>query len=93
MGNEAIAYGALTVGVAVVSGYPGTPSSEVIETLLEMVKSGHVKIPYVEWAVNERVAFEICLGASLAGARSLVTMKAPGLNVASDPLLSSAYSG
>ena len=93
MGNEAIAYGALTAGVAVASGYPGTPSSEVIDTLLELIATGKTKRPYIEWAVNERVAFEICLGASLAGARSLVTMKAPGLNVASDPLLSSAYSG
>ena len=93
MGNEAIAYGALTAGVAVASGYPGTPSSEVIDTLLELISSGRVNRPYVEWAVNERVAFEICLGASLTGARSLVTMKAPGINVASDPLLSSAYSG
>lgn len=93
MGNEAIAYGALTAGVAVASGYPGTPSSEVIDTLLELISSGKVNRPYVEWAVNERVAFEICLGASLTGARSLVTMKAPGINVASDPLLSSAYSG
>lgn len=93
MGNEAIAYGALTAGVAVASGYPGTPSSEVIDTLLELISSGKVNRPYVEWAVNERVAFEICLGASLTGARSLATMKAPGINVASDPLLSSAYSG
>lgn len=93
MGNEAIAYGALTAGVAVASGYPGTPSSEVIDTLLELTASGKINRPYIEWAVNERVAFEICLGASLAGARSLVTMKSPGLNVASDPLLSSAYSG
>ncbi|MEM2215691.1 MAG: indolepyruvate ferredoxin oxidoreductase subunit alpha [Nitrososphaerota archaeon] len=93
MGNEAIAYGALTAGVAVASGYPGTPSSEVLDTLLELIASEEVSRPYVEWAVNERVAFEICLGASLAGARSLVTMKGPGLNVASDPLLSSAYSG
>lgn len=93
MGNEAIAFGALTAGVAVASGYPGTPSSEVIDTMLELIASKRVSRPYVEWAVNERVAFEICLGASLAGARSLVTMKGPGLNVASDPLLSSAYSG
>ena len=93
MGNEAIAYGALTAGLAVASGYPGTPSSEVIDTLLELTASGKINRPYIEWAVNERVAFEICLGASLSGVRSLVTMKGPGLNVASDPLLSSAYSG
>ncbi|MEM3820033.1 MAG: indolepyruvate ferredoxin oxidoreductase subunit alpha, partial [Nitrososphaerota archaeon] len=61
MGNEAIAYGALTAGVAVASGYPGTPSSEVLDTLLELIASEEVSRPYVEWAVNERVAFEICL--------------------------------
>ncbi|MDW7985863.1 MAG: indolepyruvate ferredoxin oxidoreductase subunit alpha [Nitrososphaerota archaeon] len=93
MGNEAIAYGALTAGVGVVSGYPGTPSSEVIDTLLELARMGEIKKTYVEWAINERVAFEVCLGAALVGARSLVTMKAPGINVASDPLISSAYSG
>jgi indolepyruvate ferredoxin oxidoreductase alpha subunit len=90
MGNEAIARGAFEAGVRVVTGYPGTPSSEVIMTFHE---EGRGLPIYVEWAVNERVAFEIAYGAALAGVRALVTMKAPGLNVASDPIVSAAYSG
>ncbi len=90
MGNEAIARGVVESGVYVVTGYPGTPSSEVLMTLHEY---GDDLDMYAEWAVNERVAFEVALGASLGGARSLVTMKGPGLNVASDPILSAAYSG
>lgn len=90
LGNEAIARGVLESGIYVVTGYPGTPSSEVIMTLHEYAKELDL---YVEWAVNERVAFEIALGAAISGARAMATMKAPGLNVASDPLLSAAYSG
>ncbi|AFK51538.1 indolepyruvate ferredoxin oxidoreductase subunit alpha [Thermogladius calderae 1633] len=90
MGNEAIARGAWEAGVRVVTGYPGTPSSEVIMTFHE---EGRGLPIYVEWAVNERVAFEIAYGAAIGGVRALVTMKAPGLNVASDPVLSAAYSG
>ncbi|MEO3993651.1 MAG: indolepyruvate ferredoxin oxidoreductase subunit alpha [Desulfurococcaceae archaeon TW002] len=90
MGNEAIARGIIESGTYVVTGYPGTPSSEVLMTLHEY---GDGLDLYAEWAVNERVAFEIALGASLGGARSFVTMKGPGINVASDPILSAAYSG
>ncbi|OYT45658.1 MAG: indolepyruvate ferredoxin oxidoreductase subunit alpha, partial [Desulfurococcales archaeon ex4484_42] len=90
MGNEAIARGAIEAGVKVVSGYPGTPSSEVIMSLSEVANKLGM---YVEWATNEKVGFEICLGASFAGIRSLCTMKAPGLNVASDSIVSAAYSG
>ena len=90
MGNEAIARGVTESGVYVVTGYPGTPSSEVLMTIHEFGKDLDI---YAEWAVNERVAFEIGLGAAIGGARALVTMKAPGANVASDPILSSAYSG
>ena len=90
MGNEAIARGALEGGVYVVTGYPGTPSSEVIMTLHRFGRDLDI---YVEWAVNERVAFEIAFGASICGARSLVTMKSPGLNVALDPIVSAAYAG
>jgi len=90
MGNEAIARGVIESGVYVVTGYPGTPSSEVLMTIHEFGKDLDL---YAEWAVNERVAFEIGLGAAIGGARALVTMKAPGANVASDPILSSAYSG
>lgn len=90
MGNEAIARGAVEAGVYVATGYPGTPSSEVVETLQRY--GGGLGF-YAEWAVNERVAFEIALGAAIAGARALATMKAPGLNVALDPVVSAAYSG
>lgn len=90
MGNEAIARGVLESGIYVVTGYPGTPSSEVIMTLQEYSKYFDI---YVEWAVNERVALEVAIGAAISGARAMATMKAPGLNVASDPLLSAAYSG
>jgi indolepyruvate ferredoxin oxidoreductase alpha subunit len=90
LGNEAIARGVLEAGIYVVTGYPGTPSSEVIMTLQEYARELDI---YVEWAVNERVALEVAIGAAISGARAMATMKAPGLNVASDPLLSAAYSG
>lgn len=89
MGNEAIAQGAIRAGVSVVSGYPGTPSTEVLETIARE-KGREI---YVEWSVNEKVALEVAAGAAYAGARSLVTMKQVGLNVASDPLMSLAYIG
>ena len=89
MGNEAIAMGALAAGVNVVCGYPGTPSSEVIETVAKRKTAG----TYVEWSVNEKAAMEVAAGAAYAGARVLVTMKQVGLNVASDPLMSLAYVG
>lgn len=90
MGNEAIARGIVETGTYVVTGYPGTPSSEVLMTIHEF---GHDLDMYAEWAINERVAFEIGLGAAIGGARAMVTMKAPGANVAADPILSAAYSG
>ena len=89
MGNEAIAFGAMRAGVSVVTGYPGTPSTEVLETVAKHNKGGI----YVEWSVNEKVALEVAAGASYAGARVLVTMKQVGLNVASDPLMSLNYIG
>lgn len=89
MGNEAIALGALAAGVQVVSGYPGTPSSEVLETIAKR-NPGNV---HVEWSVNEKVGAEVAAGAALAGARSMVTMKQMGLNVASDPLMCVNYIG
>jgi len=90
MGNEAIARGAIEAGIGVATGYPGTPSSEVIMSLSRVAKELGM---YVEWAVNEKVALEIALGAAFAGIRSLATMKAPGANVASDSFVSAAYSG
>lgn len=89
MGNEAIAHGAIHAGVQMVCGYPGTPSTEVLETVAK-IKPDDV---YVEWSVNEKVALEVAAGASYSGARTMVTMKQVGLNVASDPLMSLAYIG
>ena len=89
MGNEAIAMGALAAGVNLVCGYPGTPSTEVLET----VATRRGDSVYVEWSVNEKTAMEVAAGASYAGARALVTMKQMGLNVASDPLMCLEYIG
>ena len=89
MGNEAIALGALAAGVNLVAGYPGTPSTEVLETIAKR-NPGNV---YVEWSINEKAGMEVAAGAAYAGARALVTMKQVGLNVASDPLMSLEYIG
>src|SRR5210317_327968 len=87
-GNEAIARGCVEAGVSLVTGYPGTPTTPVIELL----KSADTRIQ-ARWAINEKVAFDIATGNSWAGLRSLVTMKMSGLNVASDSVLSVAASG
>lgn len=89
MGNEAIALGAIAAGVGVVTGYPGTPSSEILPTIAQRNPGGI----HVEWSTNEKVALEVAAGAAYAGARTLVTMKQVGLNVASDPLMSLVYVG
>ena len=89
MGNGAIALGALAAGVNVVAGYPGTPSSEIIENITKYPHEG----VHVEWSVNEKAAMEVAAAAAYSGARALVTMKQVGLNVASDPLMSLAYVG
>lgn len=89
MGNGAIALGALSAGVNLVAGYPGTPSSEIIETIAKYPNDG----TYVEWSVNEKAAMEVATSAAYCGARTMVTMKQVGLNVASDPLMSLAYVG
>ncbi|MDO8963775.1 MAG: indolepyruvate ferredoxin oxidoreductase subunit alpha [Coriobacteriia bacterium] len=86
-GNEAIAQGAWEAGVLVGAAYPGTPSTEILQNLVR--KPG----VHCEWAPNEKVALEVGLGASLGGARVLVTMKHVGLNVASDPFMTLAYTG
>ena len=87
MGNAAIGLGAIKAGVNLVSGYPGTPSTEILETIAKE-NPGDI---YVEWSVNEKTALEVAAGASYTGARSMVTMKQVGLNVASDPLMSLNY--
>jgi len=87
-GNEAIARGAWEAGVTMATGYPGTPSTEILEAV-----SRYAADIYCEWSPNEKVALEVAAGASLAGARSIVTMKHVGLNVAADPLMTLAYIG
>ncbi|HJJ48224.1 MAG TPA: indolepyruvate ferredoxin oxidoreductase subunit alpha [Methanocorpusculum sp.] len=89
LGNDAVAHACLEAGIDFASGYPGTPSSEVVDKLRT------VKEPwfYLEWSVNEKVAFENALAASWCGLRSMVTMKHVGLNVAADPLMTSSYTG
>ncbi len=90
MGNQAIALGALKAGVNLVAGYPGTPSSEIIEFISKYKdKTG----TYVEWSVNEKAAAEVAAGASYAGSRTMITMKQVGLNVASDPVMCLSYVG
>jgi indolepyruvate ferredoxin oxidoreductase alpha subunit len=83
MGNEAIARGAVEAGVAIAAAYPGTPSSEIGNTLSRVSKAAKL---YFEWSTNEKVAFEVAYGGSLCGQRSLVAMKHVGLNVALDVL-------
>lgn len=85
-GNEAVALAAWDFGVSLGTGYPGTPSTEILESFSEL--GGRA-----QWAPNEKVALEVALGAAFAGARTLVTMKHVGLNVAADPLFTSAYTG
>lgn len=93
MGNEAFAHAALEAGVRVCAGYPGTPSSEVIETIARAHDKGSAEGVYVEWSTNEKAALELLAGASYAGARTLFTCKQVGLNVASDALMSLNYVG
>lgn len=90
MGNQAIALGALKAGVSLAAGYPGTPSSEIIEFIAKYKEETGT---YVEWSVNEKAAVEVAAAASYAGSRTLVTMKQVGLNVASDPVMCLAYVG
>ena len=87
-GNQAIARGAYEAGVALAAGYPGTPSTEILEAVVT-----YKPAIYCEWAPNEKVAFEVAAGAAMTGARSMTTMKHVGLNVAADPLLTLAYVG
>jgi indolepyruvate ferredoxin oxidoreductase alpha subunit len=86
-GNEAIARGAYECGVRFASGYPGTPSTEIMESF------SRYDGVYAEWAPNEKVALEVGIGAALAGAKALVTMKHVGVNVAADPLFTVSYTG
>ena len=93
MGNEAFAHAALEAGVRVVAGYPGTPSSELVETVARCHAQGAAHGVHVEWSTNEKAALEVLAGAAYCGARTLFTCKMVGLNVASDALLSLNYVG
>ncbi|HEY54758.1 MAG TPA: indolepyruvate ferredoxin oxidoreductase subunit alpha [Dehalococcoidia bacterium] len=90
LGNEAIARGAIEAGVQVAAAYPGTPSSEILETLAGVAKGLDM---YAEWSTNEKVAFEVALAASICGIRSMASMKHVGVNVAHDPLMTAGYMG
>src|SRR5271157_2023258 len=85
-GDEAVALAALNAGISLGTGYPGTPSTEILESFDEL--GGRA-----QWAPNEKVALEVGLGAAFGGVRALVTMKHVGLNVAADPLFTAAYTG
>ena len=87
-GNEAVARGVFESGVRLASAYPGTPSTEILETLAMRFPS-----VYSQWSPNEKVAYEVAVGASIGGARTMVTMKHVGLNVAADPFMTHAYTG
>jgi len=90
LGNEAMARGAVEAGVDIVACYPGTPSSEVSDTLGELAEEFGF---YMEYSTNEKVALEVAAGAALVGARGMAIMKYAGLNVALDTLVGSAYLG
>jgi len=90
LGNEAIARGAIEAGIQVAAAYPGTPSTEILETLAGVAREFDI---YVEWSVNEKVAFEVALAASLCGVRAMASMKHVGVNVAHDPLMTAGYIG
>jgi len=86
-GNEAVARGAYEAGIAVAAAYPGTPSTEILESI-----AGYSTI-YAEWSVNEKIAFEVAYGTAVAGKRALAAMKHVGVNVASDAMMTAAYTG
>ena len=89
-GDEAVARGAVEASVKVAASYPGTPATEILETLAEVAKDFGI---YAEWSINEIVAAEVAAGASMAGVRSIVSMKHVGLNVAADAAMTLAYTG
>jgi indolepyruvate ferredoxin oxidoreductase alpha subunit len=89
-GDEAVARGALEAGVKVTASYPGTPATEILETITEFSKEFDI---YAEWSINEKVATEVAAGAAMSGVRSMVSMKNVGLNVASDAVMTLAYTG
>ncbi|MDD5347897.1 MAG: indolepyruvate ferredoxin oxidoreductase subunit alpha, partial [Candidatus Omnitrophica bacterium] len=86
-GDQALAQGAYEAGVRVACSYPGTPATEILEYLTQFDEVD------AQWSVNEKVAFEVALASSIAGVRSIYSSKHVGLNVAMDPLMTSAYVG
>jgi indolepyruvate ferredoxin oxidoreductase, alpha subunit len=92
LGNEAMARGLLENGCAMATSYPGTPASEILASVAVMREAEAIDM-HVQWAVNEKVAFEIAYAGAMTGLRTAVSMKQVGLNVASDPLMSAAYMG
>ncbi len=86
-GNEAVARGAWEAGCHFAATYPGTPSTEILENIIKYPEI------YAEWSVNEKVALEVCAGASFVGARAITAMKHVGLNVAADPMFTLGYTG
>ena len=91
LGDEAVAQGAVDAGITAAYGYPGTPSTEILEYLLREARRDRSIV--ASWAANEKVAYEQAVGASFAGRRAIVTMKHVGLNVAADPFMNSAVTG
>ncbi|MGD9122697.1 MAG: indolepyruvate oxidoreductase, partial [Desulfobacterales bacterium] len=92
LGNEAIARGLIENGCAIATSYPGTPASEILAAVAYF-QSQESLCMHTQWAVNEKIAFEVAYAGCQTGLRSAVSMKQVGLNVASDPLMSAAYLG
>ena len=92
LGNEAMAHALLENGCRIASSYPGTPASEILSALARIKTEAGIAM-HAEWAINEKVAFEIAYTGAMTGLRAAVSMKQVGLNVASDPLMSTAYTG
>ena len=92
LGNEAMGRALLENGAFCITSYPGTPASEILESVIEHQMKEKLEV-HTEWSINEKAAFEVSLGCSLSGRRAAVAMKQVGLNVASDPLMSAAYTG
>ena len=93
MGNDAIALALIHSGVDMISGYPGTPSSEILSNFQKYKKNFNLKDAYAQWATNEKVGFEVAYAGAIAGKKTCATMKQVGLNVASDALMSASYIG
>jgi len=89
-GDEAVARGAVESGIQVAAAYPGTPSTEILETIADVANNFGI---YAEWSINEIVSLEVAAGASMTGVRSIVSMKHVGLNVAADAAMTLAYTG